>query len=235
MSSNHNTGIATEQPSHKAIDNGNPAIFKPKFFVLDDISIDLITVVVSTITVAAVFTSYIAGIPAILGAAAILLPLRTFFPRPVAPEGLVLITGGSSGIGAELAYIFASRGHDLILVGRNEDQLRKVKENVAKISDQTVNLMALDLSMPGSAKHLYDTVIKEGLSVSVLVNNAGLGAAGEVLEQSIDIAERMTILNCVTVVQLTQLFGRDMAKCGKGWILQVASVGGEFPFLLIKP
>jgi short-subunit dehydrogenase len=63
--------------------------------------------------------------------------------------------------------------------------------------------------------------------VKVLVNGAGLGGAGDVLDQPIELTERMTILNCVSLVQLTQLFGRDMAERGRGWLMDTSSVGGE--------
>jgi len=215
-----------KQPSHNAIDYGNPAIFKPKFFVIDDINIDLISVLVTSISLLSVFTSYVSSLKAFVAAAAIILPLRTFLPRPKKPEGLVLITGGSSGIGAELAYLFAGHGHDLVLVGRNEEQLEAMKRNVEQKYNRKVHLIASDLSVSGAAKQLYDHIISKGFTVDVLVNNAGLGAAGETLEQSIDLVERMTILNCITLVQLTQLFGSDMAKRGQGWILQNSSIGG---------
>jgi len=215
-----------QQPSHSAIDQGNPASFKLKYLVLDDINIDLISVIVAAVSLVSVFASYISSSKAFLVAAAIILPLRTFFPHPINPDGLVLITGGSSGIGAELAYVFANRGHDLVLVGRNEEQLETVRRNIEQKYKQNVCTIASDLSLPGAAKQLYENVISKGFNVSVLVNNAGLGAAGETLEQPIEIAERMTTLNCITLVQLTQLFGRDMAQRGKGWILQNSSVGG---------
>jgi len=83
-----------------------------------------------------------------------------------------------------------------------------------------------DLSLPGAAKQLHDYVTKQGFEVSVLVNGAGLGAAGDTLEQPIELAERMTYLNCISLVQLTQLFGRDMVRRGEGWMLQISSVGG---------
>ncbi|KAF2743858.1 NAD(P)-binding protein [Sporormia fimetaria CBS 119925] len=217
---------SSQQPSHRAIDNGNPTIYKPKWLVLDDVNIDLITFatfVASTISI--LFFRYTLT-PTLLVAAAIVLPLRLFFPRPKTPEGLVLITGGSSGIGAELSYIFANRGHDLIIVGRNEEQLEAVKENVEKKFQRKVYTISSDLSMPGSAKALYDHVVGKGFQVNVLVNGAGLGGAGDVFEQPIELAERMTYLNCITSVQLTQLFGRDLIKRGKGWMLQISSVGG---------
>ncbi|EON66106.1 hypothetical protein W97_05349 [Coniosporium apollinis CBS 100218] len=121
---------AEQQPSHAAIDNGNPANLKPKYLVLDDINIDLITVGVTTCTLISIFAFH--------------------FPT-VIYSCPALITGASSGIGAELSYIFAERGHDLILVGRNEDQLDAVKSNVEKKYRKTAYTIASDLSLPGAA------------------------------------------------------------------------------------
>jgi hypothetical protein len=218
---------ANEQPSHKAIDHGNPAHFKPKWFVLDDANIDLITVIT---TIAALGSFFLFRSPiklSVLVPAAIILPLRLWFPRPRTPEGLVLITGASSGIGAELSYIFAERGHELILVGRNEEQLEAVQKNVKDRYGKSAYTISSDLSLPGAAKQLYDQVIKEGHTVDVLVNGAGLGGAGDTFSQPIELVERMTILNCISLVQLTQLFGKDMIERGRGWLLHISSVGGK--------
>jgi len=215
-----------QQPSHKAIDNGNPAIFKPKYFVIDDINIDLVSVMVTAFSVLSVVFLHFPVLKTFLIAAGIVLPLRIFLPFSKTPQGLALITGASSGIGAELSYILAEHGHDLILVGRNEDQLKTVESNIKQKADQTVHTIACDLSLPGAAKKLYDHIKSQGVDVDVLVNGAGLGGAGETFEQSIDFAERMIMLNCVALTQLTQLFGADMAARGKGWILQISSVGG---------
>jgi len=215
-----------QQPSHEAIDNGNPTVFKPKWLVLDDLNIDLISFVTVLATSTSILFFGLSTRIAIPAAAALILPLRLFLPRPKTPQGLVLVTGASSGIGAELSYIFAEKGHDLILVGRNEEQLRAVKNNVEVKYGKTAYTISTDLSLPGAAKKLYDHVTKEGFTVDVLVNGAGLGGAGDTLEQPIELAERMTTLNCTSLVQLTQLFGRDMIKRDRGWILQISSVGG---------
>ncbi|KAH6664303.1 hypothetical protein B0J14DRAFT_523471 [Halenospora varia] len=217
---------AGEQPSHNAIDKGNPAHFNPRWFVLDDANIDLITF---TTTIAALgsFFLFRSSIKlSVLVPAAIILPLRLWFPRPKTPEGLVLITGASSGIGAELSYIFAERGHELILVGRNEEQLEAVQKNIEDRYGKSAYTISSDLSLPGAAKQLYDHVIKEGYIVDVLVNGAGLGGAGDTFSQPIELVERMTILNCISLVQLTQLFGKDMIERGWGWLLHISSVGG---------
>jgi hypothetical protein len=218
---------ASQQPSHRAIDNGNPTIYKPKWLVLDDVNIDLLTFATFVASAISILFFRYTLTPTLILATLFILPLRLFFPRPKTPEGLVLITGASSGIGAELSYIFAEKGHDLILVGRNEEQLEAVKTNIKKKYGKDAYTIASDLSLPGAAKKLYDHVTGKGFKVDVLVNGAGLGGAGDPFEQPIELVERMTQLNCTTVVQLTQLFGRDMIKRGKGWMLQVSSVGGK--------
>jgi hypothetical protein len=223
-----NTHKEQEQPSHAAVEVANPASFRPKYLVLDDINIDLITVFA---TVSAVISTFVLGTPGLwttAAAAAVIFPLRAFFPRPTTPQGIALITGASSGIGAELSYIFAEHGHDLILVGRNKEQLESVKTNVESKYGKTAKTIELDLSVPGTPKQLYDQVKSEGLAVEILVNNAALGAAGETMEQPLELVERITTLNCIALVQLTLLFGNDMLKRGRGWLLHVSSVGGKF-------
>jgi len=111
-------------------------------------------------------------------------------------------------------------------VGRNEEQLAAVKKNVEDKFSGVAYTISSDLSLPGSAKHIYEGVKEKRLTVDVLVNGAGLGAAGDIFTQPIDLAERMTMLNCVALVQLTQLFGGDMIKRDRGWILHISSVGG---------
>lgn len=218
-----------QSPSEKEVVRSNPANFKPKYLVLDDINIDLISILTAGSALISTYVFPSLGYLSILVAAAIILPLRIFFPRSTTPQGLALITGASSGIGAELSYILAEKGHDLVLVGRNQEQLDAVKENIEKKYRKNARTIAIDLSVPGTAKQLYDQTRNEGLTVDILVNGAGLGGAGETLEQPFELAERMTILNCVALVQLTQLYGKDMIGRGRGWILQISSVGGKFP------
>ena len=115
----------------------------------------------------------------------------------------------------------------MILVGRNEEQLEAVRRNVEEKNGRSSHTISTDLSLPGAAKQLYDQVIEKGYQVNVLVNGAGLGGAGDTFSQSIELVERMTILNCVSPVQLTQLFGKEMIERGYGWMLQITSVGGK--------
>jgi len=102
-----------------------------------------------------------------------------------------------------------------------------VKSNIeSKYPGRAVYIEVCDLSVPGAPKQLYDSVVRKGLVVDILVNDAGLGHAGDVMEQPEELAERMISLNCIALVQLTQYFGKDMVKRGRGWILQLSSVVG---------
>lgn len=225
-----NPGPGDAEPRDRKFDSGlgNPAIYKPKWFVGDDTNIDLFTVVVSTGSFLAWRFFHVSAILAFVPLVVLVLPLRLFFPLKREPQGRVLITGGSSGIGAELAYIFAQKGNELVLVARDEEQLQAVKRNIETKYGGKARTITADLSLPGNAKNLYDHVTKElGLQIDVLVNNAGVGAGGDPMTQSIDLTEKMTYLNCIAPVQLIQLFGKDMCDRNKGWMLQVTSVGGK--------
>jgi len=218
----------SSQPSHNAIDNLNSDTHaqRPTYFALDDINVDLITmftVLSGTLSVFLLGTSVVKAASLI---ALVLLPLRMMFPMATKPTGLALVTGASSGIGAELAYIFAKNGSDLVLVGRNEEQLGSVKSNIETTYQRTAHVIVADLSVPGASKRLYDEVIARGLVVDILVNDAGFGHAGDVMEQPEELAERMIALNCTALVQLTQYFGKDMIKRRRGWILELSSVVG---------
>ncbi len=217
--------LGDKYPSHDAIDNFNSDRQDPKYLVLDDINIDLITVFTTFSSLIAIFLLHASYYKVLIPAALVVLPLRLFFPKPTKPEGLALITGASSGIGAELAYIFAKNGHDLILVGRNEEQLRAVADNIKT----NTHIVVTDLSVPGAPEELYKHVNKQGYVVDILVNDAGLGHAGDVLNQPTELAEQMINLNCTALVVLTQLFGKDMVGRGRGWILQLSSIVGMFP------
>ena len=229
MAQPHANNTAGNQPesSQHVVEDRNPAVFKQKWLVIDDINIDLLSVLATFSAVVAVLLGYPAKAVVPI-TAALVLPLRTFLPHPAVPQGLVLVTGGSSGIGAELSYIFASKGHDLVLVGRSDEQLEAVHTTIETRYGRKVYTVATDLSLPGAAKKLYDQIKGQGLTVDVLVNAAALGAAGDTMDQPLELVERMTTLNCTALVQLTQLFGRDMmSRRQGGWILQVSSVLGK--------
>lgn len=86
---------------------------------------------------------------------------------------VALITGASSGIGKELAYIHAERNGDLILVARRMEKLEEMKQDLEEKHKVKVMTISKDLTLPAAAKELYDEVKKSGIEVEYLINNAG--------------------------------------------------------------
>lgn len=145
--------------------------------------------------------------------------------RPVA-----LITGGSSGIGFELATCFAKDGCDLILVAFNKEKLNRAQETLASQFGVSVAVISEDLSTEGAAKRVYDQVQALGyLAVDYVVNNAGYGIAGTFIKTDLAAQEAMLRTNITTLTDMSYLFGVDMAACGHGGILNLASIGAFMP------
>ena len=141
----------------------------------------------------------------------------------------VLITGGSSGIGLELAKKFAADGYELLLAASNEEKLLNVKRKLEKCYCVPVNIYVFDLSKQGMSKQLYDTIKKDGHIVEILVNNAGVGTIGATEQIPLAEDEALMVLNMMTPVILTKLFLKDMYKRRSGKILNVCSTGAYQP------
>lgn len=138
-----------------------------------------------------------------------------------------LITGASGGIGKEIALVMARAGHDLVLVARSEDALKTVQNQIATESSVKVSVYPADLSLVGSAQKLYESTKKEG--ISILVNNAGVGLKGDFFSDDIKRTSQLAQLNMMSLMELSQLFGRDFIKNNDGKILNVASIAAFFP------
>ena len=141
-----------------------------------------------------------------------------------------LITGASSGIGRDMAFEFADRGYDLILVARSFDRLKEVKNEIIKKYDKcNVLIMKCDVSNVESVKNLYNNIQKEFGNIDVLVNNAGFGDCGKFYETDLEKDISMINTNILGLHVLTKLFLRDMVKVNKGYILNIASIAGFLP------
>ncbi len=136
-----------------------------------------------------------------------------------------LVTGASGGIGLELARVLASRNHPLVVVARQEDRLQALAAELRV----PVEVIALDLGQPGSARQLYDEVKRRGLRVEIVINNAGFGHNGPFLEADLDMLTSMMELNMVTLTELCHLFGQELAAGGRGRIMNVASTAAFQP------
>jgi short-subunit dehydrogenase len=150
------------------------------------------------------------------------------FRKPKIP-GTALITGASAGIGAELARIFAARGHDVILVARREDALEALAGQIEGKQKVRATVLPADLAVPSAPLELFESIRGIGLDVDILVNNAGFGLHGEFLETDIERELRMIQVNVTALVHLTKLFAPPMVHRHRGGIMNVASVAGLFP------
>lgn len=137
----------------------------------------------------------------------------------------VLITGASSGIGRDMAEIFAQKGYNLVLVSRSEEKLQKVKENILKNNKVDIEIVSIDLSNEQNCKELHNRV----KDVDILVNNAGFGDCGEFTKTDLEKELKMINTNIVAYHILTKLYLKDMKQKDKGQILNVASIAGFMP------
>lgn len=132
-----------------------------------------------------------------------------------------LITGASSGIGKELAFVFARNNYDLVLVARRKERLEEIKETIKKEQSISIEIIEMDLANLDSAEKLYDEVA--GRNINVLINNAGFGIYGDMNNIDIESEEKMLILNIITLTKLTRLFAKNMMSNQQGNIVNIAS------------
>jgi len=140
-----------------------------------------------------------------------------------------LVTGASSGIGLELARIFAREGYNLVLVARNADRLRQLASELEKAHGARSLILATDLTEPGAAAYVLDQTTRAGLQLDVLVNNAGFGQYGLFAENDLEECLRQIQLNVTTLTHLTRLYLPGMIERKSGRILNVASTAAFQP------
>lgn len=140
-----------------------------------------------------------------------------------------LITGASSGLGAEFARYHASRGGDVVITARRKDALDALKAELESTHGITAHVIELDLGAPGAAEALREAVTALGVQIDVLINNAGFGGHGHFIDREIDADQAMIDLNVSALVRLTHHFATDMAARGGGKILNVGSTAGFIP------
>jgi uncharacterized protein len=142
----------------------------------------------------------------------------------------ILITGATSGIGYEMALQLAAQKYPLILVARSAGKLDQMKQDLSHTYGIDVRYYVKDLSIPHEAIDLFDDIRSDGLLVSHLVNNAGFGTYGSILNTPIEEEMDMINLNISSLYVLTKLFAKDMAARKSGKIMNVASLLSFVPF-----
>ena len=139
-----------------------------------------------------------------------------------------LVTGASSGLGADFARELARLGSDLVLTARREEQLRALQAELTA-GGTRVTVHPLDLAAPGAPQRLFDELQAAGTAVDVLVNNAGFGAFGPFAETPWEREKAMLDIDITALVHMTKLFLPPMLARGNGRILQVSSIGAFQP------
>lgn len=140
-----------------------------------------------------------------------------------------LVTGASSGLGADFARHLARAGVNLVLVARRTEALEQLKQEIAGFSPVEVTLLSQDLGLPGAPEKLYETIRGLNLRIDLLINNAGFGLFGEYMAIPAEKERAMIELDVLVPLALTRLFGQDMLDREEGWILQISSIGGYQP------
>lgn len=141
----------------------------------------------------------------------------------------VLITGASSGIGEAFAYELAKQGANLIITARSEDKLNDLAYKISKEYNVKVNVFTGDLLKKDTPKKLYNQIKEAGLTVDLLINNAGFGKWTNFLDESIDGYEEMIEININALVKLCYLVLPEMLQKGDCGIINVASTGALQP------
>lgn len=145
----------------------------------------------------------------------------------------VLITGATSGIGKELALLFAKEGYKLVIVARNEKKLEETANELKEIGAPQVTPISCDLSVAGNAQKLYEQVWERGITVGILINDAGAGEHGFFNETPLEQELAIIQLNVASLVQLTKLYMQEMVERNEGRILQLASIASYQPTPLL--
>jgi uncharacterized protein len=143
-------------------------------------------------------------------------------------ERVTLVTGASAGIGAELARVFASKGHRLALVARRADRLAALAAEIAAAGGKSAIMIPCDLEQADAGDRIAAALVAEGVEVEYVVNNAGFGLFGPAVE--LDRVEQLGIIavNIRAVTDLSLRFAEHLIR-HKGGILNVASIAGFLP------
>lgn len=140
-----------------------------------------------------------------------------------------LITGASAGIGAAFARVFAEHGFDLVLTARRQERLQVAARELSSRFNVDVRTVVADLADPASPSRIFAESTSGGRAIDVLVNNAGYGMTGALLESSWDAHERFIRVMMTSLVELTYLSLPGMIDRRYGRILNVASLAGLVP------
>jgi len=146
-------------------------------------------------------------------------------------QGTALITGASSGIGAVYADRLARAGYDLILVARRADRLRSLAQELTTRTGRSIETLAADLTDPADLARV-ESVLRTDASITLLVNNAGVGATAPLLQSDVADMDRMIALNVSVPMRLAYAAAPAFVARGTGTLINIASIVALQPELL---
>lgn len=145
--------------------------------------------------------------------------------------GTAVVTGASTGIGALYAERLAARGYDLVLVARNGVRLLELSARLQAQTGRSVRAISADLGDRADLARI-ETLLREDSAITMLVNNAGVGATAPLLASSIDRMEAMITLNVTALTRLSYAAAPGFAARGQGTIVNIASIVALAPEIL---
>lgn len=146
-------------------------------------------------------------------------------------KGFAVITGASAGIGAVYADRLARRGHDLVLVGRNRTRLADVSKAITENTSRTVRIVVADLNNKTDLQ-VVEGIVATDPNITMLVNNAGVGALEPLLHSQVDTMESMIDLNVTALTRLTYAVAPAFVERGGGSIINIGSIVAIAPEIL---
>lgn len=146
-------------------------------------------------------------------------------------KGTAVITGASTGIGAIYANRLARMGYDLIIVARNHNRLNQMASHITADTSRNVEAIAADLNDPQQLRAL-ETRLREDASITLLVNNAGVGTHTPLLGSEIDRMEAMINLNVTALTRLTYAVVPGLVARGAGAVINISSIVAIAPEVL---
>lgn len=144
--------------------------------------------------------------------------------------GTALVTGASSGIGAAYADRLADRGHDLVLVARNRPKLDALAQRISSRTGRSVEVLVADLTRRDDL-HRVEEVLRSNPAITMLVNNAGVGALSPLLNSDVDAMQAMIELNVTALTRLTYAFAPAAVGRGGGTLINLGSIVAVIPEL----
>jgi short-subunit dehydrogenase len=146
-------------------------------------------------------------------------------------KGTAVVTGASSGIGAVYADRLARRGYDLLLVARDGERLKNVADRLTRETGRHVEIVSADLTVKADVRRIEER-LRTDRAITMLVNNAGVGATAPLIDSSIDALEKMIDLNVTSLTRLTAAVLPGLVERGAGTVINISSIVALSPELL---